>query len=235
MHTTEYYFDNHYKQFKPIKKEKQMNTQSTRETALNAIGFGSLVLAAATLFILTACSTTSPPPPAASGGAVAYQEGVPGGVIVNTVDISARVTAIDQAKREITLLGPDGEKHTVTVGPEAVNFDQVKVGDLVKATVTEELVIYLDDEGAPASEGEAGVVALAPKGAKPEGLMAQTRQVKATVTKIDQTKRTATLRFDDGTTEIFPVREDIDLDRRKVGDRVVFRVTEMIAISVEKQ
>jgi hypothetical protein len=182
---------------------------------------GSLVLTAAALLILTACSTVSPPPPAEGKSSVAFKEGVPGGVIVNTVDVSARVTAIDKGKRKVTLLGPDGEKFTV--------------GDLVKATVTEELVIFMDDEGAPSGEGEAGVVALAPKGAKPGGLVAQVTQVTATVVAIDQTKRTATLRFDDGTTETFPVREDINLDQHSVGERVVFRVTEMIAISVEKQ
>lgn len=209
-----------------------MKTKSLRETAL--IVSGSLVLITAALFILTACSTVAPPPSATGEGAVTYQEGVPGGVVVNTVDVSARVTAIDTANRKVTLLGSDGEKFTVKVGPEAVNFDQVGVGDLVKATVTEELVVFLDKEGAPSSDGEAEVVALAPKGAKPGGLVAQVTQVTATVAAIDQTKRTATLRFDDGSTETFPVRDDIDLSRHKVGERVVFRVTEMIAISVEK-
>jgi hypothetical protein len=32
----------------------------------------------------------------------------------------------------------------------------------------------------------------------------------------------------------FPVRDDIDLSRRKVGEKMVFQVTEMIAISVKK-
>ena len=211
-----------------------MKTKPLRKKALGAIVFGSLALTASALLVLTACSTVSPPPPATGEGAVAYKEGVPGGVIVNTVDVSARVTAIDKANRKVTLLGPDGEKFTVKVGTEAVNFDQIRVGDLVKATVTEELVVYLGEEGAPSGEGEAGVVALAPKGAKPGGLVAQVTQVIATVVAIDRTKRTATLRFDDGSTKTYPVREDIDLSRRKVGERVVFRVTEMIAISVEK-
>ena len=70
---------------------------------------------------------------------------------------------------------------------------------------------------------------------KPGGLVAQVTQVTAMVVAIDQTKRTATLRFDDGSTETFPVRDDIDLSRHKVGERVVFRHTEMVAISVEKQ
>ena len=77
-------------------------------------------------------------------------------------------------------------------------------------------------------------MALAPKGAKPGGLVAQTTQITARVEAIDRTERTATLRFEDGSTKTFPVRDDIDLSRRKVGEQVVFRVTEMIAIRVEK-
>jgi hypothetical protein len=193
----------------------------------------AVVAVLAALVSLTACSTVSPPPPGEGKSSAAFQEGVPGGVIVNTVDVNARVTAIDKANRKVTLLDADGKKFTVKVGPEAVNFDQIRVGDLVKATVTEELVVYLDEEGV-ASSGEAGVVALAPKGAKPGGLVAQTTQITATVKAIDRTKRTATLRFEDGSTKTFAVRDDIDLSRRKVGEQVVFRVTEMIAISVEK-
>ena len=93
----------------------------------------------------------------------------------------------------------------------------------------------MDDEGAPSAEGQAGVVALAPKGAEPGGVVAQTTQIVATVVAIDRGNRTATLRFEDGTTETFPVRKDIDLSQHEVGERVVFRVTEMVAISVEKQ
>jgi Cu/Ag efflux protein CusF len=154
--------------------------------------------------------------------------------MVNTVDMSARVTAIDTARRKMTLLGPDGDKVTVKVGPEAVNFDQLRVGDLVNATVTEELVVYLDEEGASPPDGSAAMVALAPKGAQPGGLAAETTQVTAVVTAIDATRRMATLAFDDGSTKTFPVRDDIDLSQRKVGEKVVFLITEMIALSVEK-
>ncbi len=40
--------------------------------------------------------------------------------------MSASVTAIDTAHRKVTLLGPDGDKVTVKVGPEAVNFDYIQ-------------------------------------------------------------------------------------------------------------
>ena len=193
-----------------------------------------LTLLAAVVFTIAACATTTPPPPAQVSTSTAVQEGVPGGVTVNTVEVTAKVVAIDTKNRKATLLLADGEKETIKVPPEAVNCDQVKVGDMVKATLTEEVVVYIDNEGASVPDGYAAGVALAPKGAQPGGIVAEAVKVTATVTAIDQTGRTATLRFDDGTIETFPVRDDIDLSKHKVGEKVVFIVTEMVALSVEK-
>jgi hypothetical protein len=187
----------------------------------------------AALFIFTSCSSTPPPAPQASSAA-SIQEGVPGGVFVNTLDVSARVTAIDYARRTATLVDSDGKKFPVKVGPDAVNFNQVKVGDLVKATVTEEMVVYLAGERAPQRDASVGVVALSPKGGQPGGVVAETSRVTGTVIAIDRAKRTATLRFENGSTKTFPVRGDVDLSQRRVGEQVVFRVTEMIALKVEK-
>lgn len=189
----------------------------------------------ALFFIFTGCATTSPPPPATGSGSVAVQEGVPGGIFVNTVEVKAKVIGIDLAGRKVTLLKPDGKQITVTTGPEAVNLDQVRVNDLVKVTLTEELVVYLDKEGTPFPDSTAGIVTLAPKGARPGGVMAEITQVTATVAAIDPAGRTATLRFDDGSLKSFPVRDDIDLAQYTAGEKVVFLVTDMVAIFVEKQ
>jgi hypothetical protein len=217
-----------------IERRRHIRTKPPRNESLTAIAAGCLALLFAGILTLTACTTTPPPPPATGESAVAYVEGVPGGTIVNTMDVSARVTAIDTSNRKLTLLAPDGDKFTVKAGPEAVNFDKIRVGDLVKATVTEQLVVYLDAEGASGPDGAAGVVGLAPKGVQPGGLVAEAVQLTATVTAIDRTHRTATLEFEDGSTKTFPVRDDIDLSQREVGEKVVFQVTEMVAISVEK-
>jgi hypothetical protein len=139
----------------------------------------------AVVFTLISCTSVSTPAPAEISSASAYQEGVPGGIIVNTLDVSARVTAIDRVNRKATLLGPDGKTFTVKVGQEYVNFDQVGVGDWVNLTVTEELVIYLNEEGESPSDESAALVALAPKGAQPGGLVAETTQITGTVTAID--------------------------------------------------
>jgi hypothetical protein len=185
----------------------------------------------AALFFLASCAPVSAPPPPQASTTSTYKEGVPGGVFVNTVEMSARVVAIDHFNREATLLGSDGKKTTVKVGPEAVNFDQIQKGDLVKVTVAEELVVYLDEGNETHIGGAAAVVGL---GAQAGGFAAETREIIGTVTAIDREKRTATLRFQDGSTKTFPVRNDIDLNKHKVGEQVVFHITEMVAIKIEK-
>ena len=194
----------------------------------------TLALLPVALLTLTSCSSTSTPPPPVGSGRVTYTKGVPGGTLVQTVKMTATVTAIDQAKRKATLLASDGKKFIVKAGPEAVNFNQVRVGDQIAATLTQKVVVSLDDKASPSGQGAATVVAQAPKGGQPGGLAAETTQVTATVIAIDLEKRTATLQFEDGITQTFSVRDDVDLSRRKVGERLVFRVTEMIAIWVEK-
>jgi hypothetical protein len=129
------------------------------------------------------------------------EEGVPGGIIVNTLEVTATVSALDTANRKATLVGPDGKQFNVKAGPEAVNFDQIQVGDLLKVTVTEELVVYLDKEGKTLPDGSAAMVGLAPKGAQPGGVIAETTQVTATIMAIDTTGRTATLQFADGSSK----------------------------------
>ena len=54
------------------------------------------------------------------------------------------------------------------------------------------------------------------------------------VTGIDAAKRKATLRFSDGSSEKFDVREDIDLSKHRVGERVVIQTTETTSIALEK-
>ena len=194
----------------------------------------TLALFPAALLTFTSCSSTSSTPTVETTSATSVQKGVPGGVVVETHKMTATVTGIDAASRKVTLVTPGGEKTTVKCGPEVINFDQIRIGDQLKVTVTEQLAIYMATEGAPSSDGGAAVVALAPKGAKPGGIVASTVQVTAKVAAIDLKHHKATLQFQDGTTRTVAVRKDVDLTKRQVGEEVVIRTTEALAISVEK-
>jgi hypothetical protein len=72
------------------------------------------------------------------------------------------------------------------------------------------------------------------KGAKPGGMMASTVQVAAKVTAIDLKHHKATLQLPYGSSKSFDVHPDVDLTQRKVGEEVVIRFTEALALSVEK-
>ena len=166
---------------------------------------------------------------------VTAEKGVAGMTIVGTVEMSAKVTAIDTAKRKLTLLKSDEKETTITVGPEAVNFDQIEVNDMVNISLLKELIISLNSQGVSTEEGSEEIVATAPKGYKPSKLMSETTVITANVVSLDQLNHTATLKFKDGSTKTLSVRDDIDLSKHKIGEEVVFEKTEMIAIEVEKQ
>jgi len=197
----------------------------------NLLKLGTLALLPASMLILTSCSST---PEGEGATMAAVQKGEPGGIVVDTYKITAAVNAVDAASRKVTLVTPDGTKTTYKAGPEVVNFNQIQVGDQVKAMVAEQLVVFVRKNGEPASDGAAGLVGLAPVGAKPGVLMANTEEVTAKVEAIDLQHRKATLRFPDGKSKTFKVRKDVDLTKAKLGDEVVFRTTEALAITVEK-
>ncbi len=191
---------------------------------------GAMLLAAGVL-AFTSCSST---PKGKMTTVGAYQEGVPGGVVVRTFKTTATVTGIDADSRKVTLVSPDGKKTTYKAGPEVINFDQIRIGDQLKVTAAEQIVVRLAEQGAPPDEGAATLVALAPKGAKPGGLLANTVQFTAKVSAIDLKHHKVALQLPDGTTETFAVRQDVDLTKGKVGQEVVIRTTEALAISVDR-
>jgi hypothetical protein len=183
--------------------------------------------------LLTACSSEPRPAAPKSTRTASVKEGVPGGVIVDTVTVTARVAAVDPKTRQVTLVESDGKRTTIKVGPEVVNFDQIRVGDELKATVRSELVVFMKGRGAASKDGRATAIAGAPRGAKPGVTMSDSTEVTATVTSIDQWAHRATLRFPDGRTTTVPVRPDVDLTKVTQGDQVVIRMTDAVAVVVE--
>jgi hypothetical protein len=202
---------------------------------------GTITLMPVGLLVFTSCSstpkaeaTTTAAPQGESATMVSAQKGVPGGTIVQTYKVTATVTAVDAGSRKVTLVTPDGKKTIFKAGPEVENFAQIQVGDQVKATVAEQLVVFVRKNGEPPSDGETAAVALTPLGAKPGVMMANTVEVTAKIEALDLDHRKATLRFPDGTSQTFSVRKDVDMTKGKIGDDVVIRTTEALAILVEK-
>jgi hypothetical protein len=68
----------------------------------------------------------------------------PAGIIMETVDVSAIVTAIDRSKRTVTLQGADGKIKTVTVDKSVKGYDTLKIGDSIHARYTEAMAISVE-------------------------------------------------------------------------------------------
>ena len=122
-----------------------------------------------------------------------------GGVIIDAVTGTATVQSVNAADRTVVLQHPDGSTSTYECGPEVRNFDQIKAGDQVTATVGEELALVLVPGGVvPPSASQASAIVRAPMGAKPGGKMVDTVAFSAKVTGVDAMKREVTLQTVDG-------------------------------------
>jgi Cu/Ag efflux protein CusF len=152
-----------------------------------------------------------------------------------TVTATAIVQAIDLEKRVVTLKNPEGKVFDVTVGPEARNLPQVKVGDEVTVKYYEALSAKVYKKGeAPQVEGVTEGLARAKEGEKPAGIAGRKTTVTASVEAIDMKKPTVTLKGPEGKSVTVKVKDRKNLENVKVGDEVVLTYTEAIAISVEK-
>ena len=158
----------------------------------------------------------------------------PGKVVVEVVKLTGTVKAVDLQNKTVTVEGSGGR--TVTVNAQnARNLDQVKVGDKVNLRFTEELALFVRKSDAQPSATQADMVALAPKGEKPAGLMARTVELTGSVESIDPKKRTVDVKGPAGNVRTFHVDKAVkNLDQIKKGDQIVLRITEAVALSVVK-
>ncbi len=205
-----------------------------------------LIVLAGCLLPLASCSNEKKTPPAETAAPatspykstdvvdsnVSVTPGVAGGVIDETIHASATVTALNPDKRTITLKTDDGEVATFIAPPEVRNYDQIHVGDKVKATVISHLTVFVT-EGTDSYTAHHTAVARAPKGARPGAIFAAAFELVAKVTKLDRETRRATLEFAGGETRVITVRDDVDLRRYKVGDSLVIRVSQQLTLLVD--
>jgi Cu/Ag efflux protein CusF len=169
---------------------------------------------------------------AQTGGAIVASQ--PGKVAVaDTVRATAKVEAIDKAKRLITLKGPEGNTMVMQAGPEVKNFDQIKVGDTVVAQYIEALTLELKKGGGQIRERIERENAVAAKpGEKPGAAAGRTVTVIADVIAVDATKQSVRLKGPERTVDL-KVRDPNQFKLIKVGDQVEATFTEAVAIAVE--
>ena len=78
-------------------------------------------------------------------------------------------------------------------------------------------------------------VKLAPKGAKPGGMVVRAVQVSGVIDAIDFTNRYVAVRGPKGNTQSLKAGPDVALDQLSVGDRIAITYTEALAIDMVAQ
>ena len=175
----------------------------------------------------------TPPPATPPAAPDKPSAGAPGVVMADVVVINATVEAVDKDKRTVTLKGSGGRSVTLKVGPNAKNFDQIKVGDKVKGKFLDAVALFVRKSGTPPDAAEMQAVSVAPRGKKPMAMAVDTVEISAKVEKIDYKKRLITLKGPEGNTRTIKVDPRVKrLSEIKVGDDIVLRHTEAMAIEV---
>ncbi len=153
--------------------------------------------------------------------------------VARTVNVTATITAIDKATRDVTLKGPQGNELTVTAGPDIKNFNKLKVGDQVDAKYVEALTLQLlKGGGQPVARTEQMGTASAKPGAQPAGAVGRRVTIVADVVGLDPGTQTVTLKGPQRTVDLV-VSDPEQFKRVSKGDQVEATYTQALALTVE--
>jgi hypothetical protein len=137
---------------------------------------------------------------------------IQGAIAVKSVKDTAVVSSLERSAGTIVLRSSARpETSTYKLAPKVSGLDDIKAGDVVQATVTEDLTIYaLHDGQLPDAGG--------------------TVSVDARVLMVDPGYRLLTLQYPDGQKETFKVPLGTRLEQMEPGDSVVIQPLEVLAL-----
>ena len=153
------------------------------------------------------------------------------------VTVTAKVEAIDHAKREVRLKGPLGNVVSFVVDGRVKRLNEVSVGD----EVTADYYVSLAGElRAPTEEEKKNPLTIlagaarAPKDTAPAGGALRAFKVVATVIGLDLPTQSVTLEGPLGNSGTIRAEKVENLKQLRLGDTVIVTYTEALAISLQK-
>jgi len=150
-----------------------------------------------------------------------------------TMTTTAKVKAVDQTNRTLTVVEKDGTTETFKVGDEVKRLNEIAAGDTIVVKFRQGLMLQITppDGAQPAA---AVASSRGDKSGPPSATATAAAQGIVTVSAVDTKSRIVVLQTDSG--DMFKVKADpkIQLDRVKAGDKLYGVYTETLAISVEK-
>lgn len=162
----------------------------------------------ASALCLAGCWTAPALPPLQPKGEARL---IQGAIAVTAVRDAAVVSSLDRSAGTIVLRAPgEAETSTYRIERNLSSLGDIKAGDLVRASVAQDLSVYTLGNSQPA--GGVGLVA------------------NARVLAIDPSYRLLTLKYPDGTNETFKVPLGTRLQQMQAGDLVVIEPRTLLAL-----
>jgi Cu/Ag efflux protein CusF len=146
--------------------------------------------------------------------------------------ITATVEAIERSSRTVTVKNPDGTYEDLYAPETFKRFDELKVGDRIKATYYENIVLQLKKPGEPAVDTASGGVVRS-QGSGPGATASAQRTITATITAIDMKAPSITFAGPNGWRYSGRVEDKEALSKVKVGDRIDITWTSALLLSLE--
>jgi hypothetical protein len=151
-----------------------------------------------------------------------------------SVTATATIQAIDKANRMVTLKDDtSGAEDTMVAGPAMKRFDELKVGDKVKVTYYESLVMQVRKPGDPAPTPGESAKATRGTGASPSATLAAQQTATVEVVSIDDKLPSITVKTADGRTITRKVENRKNLEGVKPGDKIDLTYTQAALLSIE--
>ncbi len=151
--------------------------------------------------------------------------------------LTAEVTAIDLAKREVTLKGPQGNEVTVTVGDAVKRLDEVKVGDSVRVDYLVSMAAEVRKPTAAEAEHPLMIMDAAGRASAdsaPAGGVARRFKVVTTIEALNRPDQTVTVQGPMGHYLTVRVADPERLTKVRIGETIVIVYTEALALSLDK-
>lgn len=147
--------------------------------------------------------------------------------------VTAKIVAIDRESRVVTLQDTQGNVESLKVGPGVTRFDALNVGDTVTFRYQESVAyaIAKPDAAVPTSQATPSIDRS--PGTKPGGTISQTVTALVTITAMDPSVPSVTVKTQDGHTIAMLVNDKANLSGLKVGDVVQVTYSQALTISVQ--
>jgi hypothetical protein len=148
------------------------------------------------------------------------------------VTATVTITAIDRVARSVTLRAQTGAEDTFTVGPQVKRFNELKVGDTIRATYYESLVFQLRKPGAAAAPS--GTVSVAERLKDAPGGVIGTRETSTvTVKAVDMKEPSLTVQTAAMQTLTMKIADRKNLEGVAPGDRIEITYSQGLVVAAE--